>query len=540
MALTTSSNILSLVGQRALLTNLSRAQADYTRSAERISSGFRVNRSSDDPSGNSLIERFTSQINGTEQAMRNVDHAISFMDTAEGDLTTMEGILQKIRDAVVEAQNTNDPSARLENQAKITPLLLELERMAQGSEFDGRKMFNVASQSFSYQVGPNVADLVSVQTSDFRINQTGVYRVEGTASSVDSKVRNGSVERLTINGAVGSKVLTLPVGVSTRATAEQVNAVKQFTGVEATAKTEVDISGWVPGTYRFSLIGDNVTAVNVDVPVETVGGGTALVFDKAIAAINAKTAETGIVATLNAAALLSQATGQSDAAAGIILTNDKGNTIVISQPGTSSGAGVGDSAPNPGVQLNLVGVVNGVIPSGAIVKPMTATETTAKFITGQTTFFSDRPFTVIGTGMNSADATATVIATYPGMTLKKPPSGAFASEASLLLPLSTLDVTTLDKGKLALIAVDSALDGINRQRASLGSAQDRFENYISLNLKADSGNLMAARSNIRDLDAEELAVEALNKDLALNQYTLTLQLLSEASELQKTVLSLLG
>jgi flagellin len=537
MALTTSSNILSLSGQRALLTNLSRAQADYTRSAERISSGFRINRASDDPSGNSLVERFTAQINGTEQAGRNVDHAISFVDTAEGDLSTMQGLLQEIRTKILAAQDNNDVLAKLENQAEIAPLLLELERMAQSSEFDGRKMFNTASQNFTYQVGPNAADLVSVQTGDFRISQTGVYRVEGIASSADSKVRNTAAERLTINGAVGSKAVNLASSVSARVTAEQVNAVKQLTGVEALAKTEVDLSTWSAGTYRLTLAGDNTTAINVDVPIEALSGG-GLGFDDAVSAINARTVETGIVASLNAAALLSQATGLNDTTAGIILTNDKGNTITIGQPVANTTTGIPSVAdsPNPGTKLTLTG-------AGGPAVTISNVDTVAKFITGQTTFFSDRPFTVIGTQMSDATATATVVAGgYPGMTLKKPTSATqpFASETAALLTLSTLDVTTLDKGKLALFAVDSVLDGINRQRASLGSAHDRFENYILPNVEMDNDNLMAARSNIRDLDARELAVEALNKDLAVNQYTLTLQLLSEASELQKTVLSLLG
>jgi len=536
MALTTSSNILSLSGQRALLSNLTKAQLDYTRAAERVATGLRINRASDDPSGNALVGRFTAQINGIEQATRNVEHAISFMDTADSDMTTIETILQDIRTRIVETATGVSDDVRLQNQAEIAPLLLELERMAQSSEFDGRKLFNTASQNFVYQVGPNAADLVSIQTSDLRINQIGVYRLEGALPSGGASARNGVKEKLTINGAVGSRSLNIAIGTSANITAQQVNGVKQFTGVEALARTEADISGWVAGTYRMTLAADNSVPVSVDVPVEQITGPTALSFDDAIAAINAFTTQTGVVASLNEAALLAQSTGVADAAAGITLTNDKGNNILIGQPiDTTTGVGATGFA-NPGTELKIAGSVAGVA--------LTSNTTTLKnsdaltrAITGQTTFIADRPFQVISTQPDNPTST-----NYPtaGLTLKKPASGGFVSEASSLVPLSQLDVTTLDKAKLALFAVDNAIDGLNRQRASIGSTRGRFEDYILPNLEMDDSNLLIARGNISELDPTEMAIEDLNKQFAVDRYTLTLTLLSEASELQKTVLALLG
>lgn len=527
MALTASSNILSLSGQRALLANLIKSQADYTHSAERIATGLRINRASDDPSGNALVGRFTAQINGIEQATRNVGHALSFMKTAESDLATMDTLLQDIRSLIVEGQNVTTPEARLEVQAKIAPLLLELERVAQNSEFDGRKLFNTASQNFVYQVGPNAADLVSVQTSDFRISQQGVYRLLGADTSAGTAARNGVGEKLTVNGAVGSRTLTLPTSTNVRATAEQVNLVKQFTGVEASAKTEADVSGWVAGTYRLLLAGDNATTISVNIPIETITntGGTSLSFDEAILAINAVTYQTGIVASLNAAALASQTTGIPDAAAGITLTNDKGNNITVGQP-TDTGF------LNPGTELKLAGSVNGASVGGTTTT-VVASGASTRIITGQVTFFSDRSFGVISTQDLASPPN------YPtaGLTLKKPTSGTFASESSVLSPLSQLDVTTIEKAKLALSTLDNALDGLNRQRASIGSSNFRFEKYILTNLAADGLNLDAARDNIRGADE---AVEILNRDFAENRYLVTLQLLSDASALQKSVLTLLG
>jgi len=540
MALTTSSNILSLSGQRALLSNLTKAQLDYTRAAERVATGLRINRASDDPSGNALVERFTAQINGIEQATRNVEHAISFMDTADSDMTTIEQILQDIRTRVVKTATGVSDDVRLQNQAEIAPLLLELERMAQSSEFDGRKLFNTASQNFVYQVGPNAADLLSIQTSDLRINQIGVYRLEGALPSGGTSARNTVKEKLMINGAVGSRILNIATGTSANITAQQINGVKQFTGVEALARTEGDISGWLAagsGTsvYRMTLAADNAVLVNVDVPIEQ-STGTALSFAAAIAAINAFTTQTGIVASLNEAALLAQAMGVADAAAGITLTNDKGNNILIGQPiDLTTGVGAAGLA-NPGTELKIAGSVAGVA--------LTSNTTTLKnsdavtrTITGQTTFIADRPFQVISTQPDNLTATS-----YPtaGLTLKKPASGGFVSEASSLVPLSQLDVTTLDKAKLALFAVDNAIDGLNRQRASIGSTRGRFEDYILPNLEMDDSNLLIARGNISELDPTEMAIEDLNKQFAVDRYTLTLTLLSEASELQKTVLALLG
>src|ERR1700740_223370 len=101
MAASINTNIASLNSQR----NLNQSQGARSPSLQRLSSGLRINSAKDDAAGLAISERFTSQIRGLNQAVRNANDGISLAQTAEGGLSTAGDLLQRIRELAVQSGN---------------------------------------------------------------------------------------------------------------------------------------------------------------------------------------------------------------------------------------------------------------------------------------------------------------------------------------------------------------------------------------------------------------------------------------------------
>ena len=127
-----NTNIASLNAQR----NLNASQEDANVALQRLSSGLRINSAKDDAAGLAISERFTSQIKGLNQAIRNANDGISLAQTAEGALGESGNILQRIRELAVQSANaTNSASDRKALQSEVNQLKEELERISTTTEF---------------------------------------------------------------------------------------------------------------------------------------------------------------------------------------------------------------------------------------------------------------------------------------------------------------------------------------------------------------------------------------------------------------------
>ena len=104
MASTINTNISSLTAQR----NLGMSQTSLNTSIQRLSSGLRINSAKDDAAGLAISERFTSQIRGLNQAVRNANDGISLAQTAEGALKASGDILQRVRELAVQSANATN------------------------------------------------------------------------------------------------------------------------------------------------------------------------------------------------------------------------------------------------------------------------------------------------------------------------------------------------------------------------------------------------------------------------------------------------
>lgn len=134
MGMQINTNISALNAYR----NLNNTQSDLSKSLEKLSSGLRINRAADDAAGLAISEGLKSQVGGLTVAARNAQDGISVVQTAEGSLTEVHTILQRMRDLAVQAGNdSNNVDSRNAIKTEVTQLTSELTRIAGSSNFNG-------------------------------------------------------------------------------------------------------------------------------------------------------------------------------------------------------------------------------------------------------------------------------------------------------------------------------------------------------------------------------------------------------------------
>src|SRR5436305_2017780 len=193
--------------------NLSATEGSLAQSMERLSSGFRINRAADDAAGLAISERLRGQIGGLDQAQRNVQDAVSLVQTAEGSLTEVHAMLHRIRDLAVQYKNGSLSTAdRSAIQSEVYQLASEIERIGGSAEFNGIKLLNSA-QTISFQVGAQDGETITVSTISLGATTAGVgtsyYQLSATGSTdiseIDAAIDNVSATRAQF-GAVQNRL----------------------------------------------------------------------------------------------------------------------------------------------------------------------------------------------------------------------------------------------------------------------------------------------------------------------------------------------
>src|SRR6476619_5699730 len=159
MGLRVNNNIAALNAYR----NLSVTDGQMSKSLEKLSSGFRINRAADDAAGLAISEGLRSQVGGLKVAVRNTQDGISVVQTAEGALTETQSILQRMRDLAVQGSNDGglDTNAKSNIQSEMTQLNSELDRIAKTTTFNGSKLLD-GNYTGTFQVGANAGETISV------------------------------------------------------------------------------------------------------------------------------------------------------------------------------------------------------------------------------------------------------------------------------------------------------------------------------------------------------------------------------------------
>ncbi len=502
MSSTINTNINSLTAQR----NLGMNSSALSTAIQRLSSGLRINSAKDDAAGLAISERFTSQIRGLSQAVRNANDGISLSQTAEGALGSAGTILQRVRELAVQSANaTNSASDRAALNAEVGQLTSELDRIAKTTQFNGTNLLDGSFGSAVFQVGANANQTITATSANFSTSKYGNNRIGsavsatagGTGDLVTGSTAGANVstaklaavsavaaDTITINGALGSSTATVTAADSAKTVAANINAKTNLTGVSATARTEIDLTVLVPSSsYSLAVTSDNTTAATVSFSVGA-GVNNADSLAAGIQAFNDKSSTTGITAKLNTAGN------------GITLTNASGSDIKITNNSTLAATGV---------------TVGGIAVAGA---------GASGYVTGAVTLDSDKTFGISNTASAAGTQTGYFIA---------------ATSGSQLQAASTLDVSTVDSATRTIATADAALSAVNNQRAAYGALQSRFGTTVA-NLQTTSENLSASRSRIQDAD---FAQETANLSRAQILQQAGTAMVAQANQLPQGILALL-
>ncbi|SFR87037.1 flagellin [Dyella sp. OK004] len=275
MVMSVTTNISSLNAQN----NLSKTQGSLATAIARLSSGMRINSAKDDAAGLAISTRFTTQINGLNQAVRNANDGISMAQTTESALDEVTNNLQRIRElAVQSATGSNSTTDRGALDKEVQQRLAEVTRIAQQTNFNGTKVLDGSAGSVAFQVGANVGETISVNFSvGMKTNQVG--QVDTAAVSASGAAPTYPLTLAADQTVkIGTSDITLKSGTVFNTASDVTNALNAgFKDQGVDAQASADATGKI-----------SIQAFGADVDAS---GATALGFaatDKATHALDAK------------------------------------------------------------------------------------------------------------------------------------------------------------------------------------------------------------------------------------------------------------
>ena len=475
--------------------NLSHTDNALSKSLERLSSGLRINRASDDAAGLAISEKMRGQVRGLNQAVRNSQDAISLIQTAEGGLNETHAILQRARELAVQAaSDTLTADDRQEIQQEIDELIEEMDRIATTTEFNTKRLLD-GSAGQSVRVGDSSVIGNASITGELNVDSVTTFGVDVTGL--------GSQQILT---ADGTSILDGDGGA-----AGTVNATDTLTSL---------LDGTDPG------IGADTKLVlsqgDKSIAVELVGTDTVSQF---IEKVNSQAVEAGMEMRMHF---------------------DSGIVIDSNVVGSE-----GD------VYVNEVGFLNdatfGFAESQASGDATVAITdpTTGETLTAGTdyTVSGNRIIGVEGESLQGIEFTALAV---NNTTLELDPTGGMvfhigANEnqnlafnvgdlRSAALGVGGINVTTQVDADTSIGVLDTAIGQVSTERAKLGALQNRLEHTIN-NLRVAAENLAAAESRIRDVDMASEMMEFTRNQILTQAGT---AMMAQANMRPQSVLQLLG
>ena len=227
MGMQVNTNISALNSYR----NLTNTQNDLAKSLEKLSSGLRINHAADDAAGLAISQGLQSQVGGLTVASRNAQDGISVIQTAEGSLSEVQTILQRVRDLAVQAGNdSNNADSRTAITTEVSSLTTELARIGSATNFNGTNLLDGSKTSFSFQVGANggSSSQIAVNLSSANITSLAAGLTVGSAGAVSDVLTPTTVTgamsfSITAAGGATSTITTASVGA-----AGSLTTVQQF------------------------------------------------------------------------------------------------------------------------------------------------------------------------------------------------------------------------------------------------------------------------------------------------------------------------
>jgi flagellin len=487
MSLVLNTNIASLNAQN----NLSGSQASLSQALQRLSSGLRINSAADDAAGLAISQQFTTQINGTNQAVSNANDAVSEAQTTAGALNTIVNNLQSIRTLAVESANgSNSASDRQALDSQVQQQIAEITQIAQQTTFNGLNVLNGSSGNTTYQVGANVGNTITINLA----TGVGANQIGETATAAGTALA-ASPNGIATTGATGA--LTVQVGsnqaVSVASSSNFATAVSYQDGTSAYAKAAAFNAAGASGLTATAT--NNVTDAGFAGATSALGTGTYSLSINGVAVFGAVTIGAGI-STSSIAAQINQVSSQDGGvtaavgAGGLTLTAADGSNIKLTQAYGGDGAG--------GLAITAAG-------------------TTYR---GAVSLTAGSQISIAGT--SAADLLAV------GLT-------AATTSLSANSTLSQQNVQTVAGANKTIESVDSALATVSAFQSQLGAIQNRFTAAVG-NLQSTAQNLTQSRSTIQDAD---FAAETANLTQAQVLEQAGISVLAQANQQPQLILKLL-
>ena len=471
-----NSNIAALNTYRQLNT----ANNAGAKSMEKLSSGLRINRAGDDAAGLAISEKMRGQIRGLDQATRNSQDGISLMQTAEGALNETQSILQRMRELAVQASNdTNTADDRTEIQKEISQLTDEIDRIANTTEFNTKKLLTgeIGTKTDDSQ---NITRLsMTSETAAGTITFTGdgtmATKAAGSLGLTAGVTQVATSDSLTITSNGKTYNIGTTAGQSYEDLAKQITStVDGLTATYDSTNDQIDFESNVANADQTFTVAET-TAGNLDGTID---------FTDA-------TAGNGIDTT---------ATNNG---------SDGANASGVTTGGEATFSYYGNQVTVNGGTGNFEGLT--------FTLKADEGSTTAATVTGSTIDVSDQLTMQIGANEDQ-EMSININAMDSGN-----------------LGVSNVDVTTQSGAANAITDIDDAIQTVSAERSKLGAYQNRLE-YTVNNLSTSSENLTAAESRIRDVD---MAKEIMNqtKQSILSQASQAM--LAKANQAPQGVLQLL-
>ena len=517
-----------------------------SKATEKLSSGYKINRAADDAAGLTISEKMRKQIKGLDRASTNAEDGVSSVQTAEGALTEVHSMLQRMNELAVQASNgTNSESDRSAIQDEISQLTTEIDRVSETTKFNETYLLKGDAN------GGTTQNTIKAHDAGLAGKLTGVGT--GSATFTANALANGS--KVTIAG----KEYTIDTAAATNPSIEGLTDAeaaafgKEVGATAATkAKTEIDLTGWkandtikVDGTeYKNDAgananIGDIVTAINAKFTADGKAFTASANGNKLVIEANDAGQKTAIAitdGTVNGATKAATKTDGADAARGTYTAyttaNDlkadlaAGNDIYLGNLATKVDTSLSD-------KINVADAYKLMAKELETASNIGADDDKKASVTNN----HDGTFTITeGKAEVSAKLSFSLhVGADADMTNKINVDIDSMSAAGLGIKGLNVKDTTGMAATYAIDAIADAVAKVSEQRSALGAVQNRLEHTIA-NVDNVVENTTSAESRIRDTDMAETMVEY-SKNNILAQAGQSM--LAQANQANQGVLSLL-
>ena len=539
--------------------------SSVSKTTEKLSSGYRINRAADDAAGLSISEKMRGQIRGLSKASSNAQDGISLIQTAEGALNESHSILQRMRELSVQAANgteTDDDREAVNNEIK--QLQDELTRISDTTEFNTMKLLDGSLDQASSKVS-------------YKSSQAGAF------STVDGSAGSYTADALTavkgLDGKDGDDKITYKLAYTDgEGNAKEISIDFKLVKDDSDADNKKGFLVAADGTRYASATaveagGDGVTEVELgnailsELKKTDLADTFKITNNNGVLKFEAKSSGTKEpVVTHAAVGTTKNGVVQADTATAITATDAKNDTLVLdaSKQTAYSGASTENIEDNifevdgkkflfatkEGIEkMDKKAYSDVTIVETAGAAPVAAEADKMANLIAQKTGFK----TVVGadaaTAAAGTAATGTFIAIKPsasegnGMTLQIGANEGQTmnftiknmSAKALGVDGEKVDLSTQDSAKKATTTIDAAIKQVSAQRSQLGAVQNRLEHTIN-NLDTAAENTQTAESRIRDTDMAKEMVEYSKNNILMQAGQ---SMLAQANQSNQGVLSLL-